>query len=128
MTKQPFQVEYIFDKVSKESLWSRIATIHGLAEWFADEVKEDGGVYSFYWNNHQMTAQLVSITPLQSIRFHWEEEEEGSYFQLRIHSVELTGGLALEITDFAEPEEIKQSITLWNTEIKLLKHKLGILS
>ena len=49
-----------------------------------------------------------------------------NYFEFRINIEELTGDLALIITDFAEPEEKEDSIYLWDSQINDLKRVLGI--
>jgi hypothetical protein len=34
--------------------------------------------------------------------------------------------MTLEITDFAEPDEKGDAITLWETQVDLLKRRLGV--
>ena len=61
------------------------------------------------------------------IRFHWEDDEDQEhYFEFRIHTDELTGDVALLITDFAEEEEKDDAIDLWDTQISELKHAIGL--
>jgi len=43
-----------------------------------------------------------------------------------LHTDELTGDVALLITDFAEEEDIEDSQELWNKQISNLKHILGL--
>ena len=43
----------------------------------------------------------------------------------RINVEELTGDVALIITDFAGPEEKEDAIYLWDSQIAELKHLLG---
>jgi hypothetical protein len=127
MKKEKLQIEYIFDKASRVNLWNHIGTSPGLAEWFAKEVTDDGKIFTFMWDNYSMDAEMIGMTPNVYIRFHWlEDENPDSYFEFRLHKIELTGGLMLEITDYAEPEEIEESITLWNKQVKDLKRLLGL--
>ena len=64
---------------------------------------------------------------LISIRYRWvDEEDKNVYFEFSIHTAELTGATTLEITDFAEPHEQKDSINLWDSQIEGLKRTLGI--
>ncbi len=126
MEKEKFCIEYIFDKVSKNSLWSRLATSSGLAEWFADDVIDDGKIFSFYWDGYPSEAELLGISPFAYIKFRWLEEDPATYFEFRLHKIELTGGLMLEITDFADKDEKEQAITLWDTQINRLKRRLGL--
>ncbi|MCC8144999.1 MAG: hypothetical protein LIO93_00875 [Bacteroidales bacterium] len=126
MKKEKFKIEYVFDKGSKNTLWPWLATSSGLAEWFADDVNEDGKNFIFYWENYPSYAELLGISPYVYIRFHWEEEDPHTFFEFRLHDDELTGAWVLEITDFAEPGEKEQAITLWDTQIKELSRKLGL--
>lgn len=126
MKKEKFKKEYVFDKGSKNSLWPRLSTSSGLAEWFADEVKEDGRRFTFYWDNYPSEADLLGSNPFVYIRFHWLEEEPYTFFEFRIHPDEITGAWVLEITDFAHPDEKGQAIVLWDKQIKELRVKLGL--
>ena len=57
----------------------------------------------------------------------WDEEDVDtkSYFEFRINVIELTGDVILEITDYAYPDEKRDSIDLWNRQISSLRQRLG---
>ena len=127
MKKEKFHIEYIFDSVSKRSLWNHLTTPPGLSAWFADDVSIQSNVYTFKWDRSEEQAEVVSSKPEISIRYHWlEEDDPNIYFEFKIHTIELTGATALEITDFADPGEKKDSIDLWDSQIVELKRTLGI--
>ena len=127
MKKEKFHIEYIFDKVSRRSLWNHLTTPPGLSAWFADDVTINDNTYVFKWNRDEQEAEVLSIKPEISIRYRWtDEEDDNVYFEFLIHTVELTGATALEITDFAEPDEKKDSINLWDSQVYELKRTLGI--
>ena len=127
MKKEKFHIEYIFDKVSQRSLWNHLTTPPGLSAWFADDVIIDDSLYTFKWDKTEERALVVSMKPETSIRYRWEDEEDESvYFEFIIHSIERTGGTALEITDFSEPADKSDSISLWDTQVEELKRTLGI--
>ena len=127
MKKEKFHIEYVFDKVSKRSLWNHLTTPPGLSSWFADDVNVVGDKYCFMWNKTQENAMVIYMKPDSCIRFRWEEDEEDNvYFEFRIHTIELTGSVALEITDFAEPSEKSDAISLWDTQVDELKRTLGV--
>ena len=127
MKKEKFHIEYIFDKVSRRSLWTHLTTPPGLSAWFADDVTINDNTYVFKWNRDEQEAEVLSVKPEISIRYRWtDEEEDNVYFEFLIHTVELTGATALEITDFAEPDEKKDSINLWDSQVYELKRTLGI--
>ncbi|GGJ97434.1 MULTISPECIES: START-like domain-containing protein [Parabacteroides] len=127
MKKEKFHIEYIFDKVSRRSLWNHLTTPPGLSAWFADDVTINNNTYIFKWNRDEQEAEVLAVKPEISIRYRWtDEEEDNVYFEFLIHTVELTGATALEITDFAEPDEKKDSINLWDSQVEELKRTLGI--
>ena len=127
MKKEKFHIEYIFDKVSRRSLWNQLTTALGLSAWFADEVIVNKDLYTFKWNKETQEAQVIDMKPETSVRYRWaDEEDEHAYFEFIIHTIELTGSTALEITDFAEPGEKKDSIALWDSQVDDLKRTLGI--
>ncbi len=127
MKKEKFHIEYIFDKVSRRSLWNHLTTPPGLSAWFADDVTINNNTYIFKWNRDEQEAEVLAVKPEISIRYRWtDEEEDNAYFEFLIHTVELTGATALEITDFAEPDEKKDSINLWDSQVEELKRTLGI--
>lgn len=127
MNKEKFHIEYVFDKVSRRSLWNHLTTPPGLSAWFADDVKVNDNIYTFLWNKIEQEAEVLAMKPEVSVRYRWvDEEEPNAYFEFIIHHIELTGGTALEITDFAESAEKKDSINLWDSQVDELKRTLGI--
>ncbi len=129
MEKEKYSLEYVFDKASRNTLWPRVSTPLGLSEWFADEVNEiNDRLYSFVWDRHPAEAEVTGTNQNTFIRFHWmEDANPASYFEFRLYKNELTGGLVLEITDFAEPNEKEDAIALWDSQITVLRRLLGIL-
>jgi uncharacterized protein YndB with AHSA1/START domain len=127
MKKEKFHIEYIFDKVSRRSLWNHLTTPPGLSSWFADDVTIKDKTYVFKWKKTEQEAEVLSIKPEFSIRYRWTDEEDtNAYFEFQIFTHELTGSTSLQITDFAEANEKHDSIDLWDTQIETLKRTLGI--
>lgn len=126
MTKESFQIEYILKKGSASLLWKLISTPSGLAEWFADDVDQREDVYTFYWDKTPQSAERISQNQGHYIRFHWEDEPDTYYFEMRIEQSDLTGDTVLRITDFAESSELNSSIELWNTQIDILARRTGL--
>jgi hypothetical protein len=126
MKKEKFHIEYVFDKVSKRSLWNHLTTPPGLSSWFADDVNVVGDRYEFFWDKTQENALVIYMKPETCIRFRWENDGDNVYFEFRIHTIELTGSISLEITDFAEPSEKTDSISLWDSQVYELKRTLGV--
>ena len=130
MLKEKFHIEFVMGSATQASLWRMISQIDGLSEWLADEVaiNEDENVYTFFWGKSDNQAEIISIKPQQSIRFRWsDEDDENIYFEFQLHKLELSSEIALQITDFAEPDEKGDAIVLWETQIDKMKRRLGVL-
>ncbi|MFC2152215.1 START-like domain-containing protein [Bacteroidota bacterium] len=123
--KNKFELEYSINSSTK-ILYARLSTPGGLAEWFADDINIQGNVYSFIWDGTEQNAELITKKDNCMVRFKWIDSEDDSYFEFKIRQDELTGEVALVITDFAEDDEKDDSIDLWNTQIAELKHALGL--
>ncbi len=123
---EKYTVEYVFNKVSPAILWQCISTTDGLSSWFADHVDNHGKEYEFTWNSHTQKARLLKVVDETSIRFRWEDEPDDTYFELTIHRLELTGDVALTITDFAEDGDTEDAIRLWNSQIDDLRRTAGM--
>lgn len=127
MKKEKFHIEYIFDKVSRHSLWNQLTTAMGLGAWFADKVNVKKDLYTFRWGKEEQQARLIDSKTEVYARYRWtDDDNEGAYFEFRIHTIELTGSTALEVTDFSEPDEKSDSIALWDTQVESLRRALGI--
>src|SRR3546814_19334672 len=80
---------------------------NGLAQWFADDViVQPDDVFIFKWDNEMLRAKLLGIKENRSIKFKWEEDEPHCYFEMEVIQDELTGDVALTVTDFSVDEEI----------------------
>ncbi len=111
---------------SPKMLYQYISTPSGMSEWFANDVNFRGEVYTFFWDDSEEKAKLVSRKPNVFIRMKWEEDEDPkSYFEFRIQIDELTKDVSLIVTDFAEEDELEESKMLWDTQIHELLHTLG---
>lgn len=124
--KTKYELEYTLN-TSPNILFSRLSTPEGLSEWFADNVNLMKGKYRFIWAGNEQEASVLQKKTNKFIRFHWDEDgEEDVFFEFRIHTDELTGDVALLITDFAEEDEKDDAIDLWDTQISELKHAIGL--
>ncbi|MEE4117285.1 MAG: START-like domain-containing protein [Marinilabiliaceae bacterium] len=125
--KVKFELEYTLNS-SPKVLFSRLSTAEGLAEWFADDVQVQGEYFTFIWGNSEHRARLSQLKDNRNVKFSWadDEEEEERFFEFRLNVDELTGDVALLITDFAEKGEKDDVINLWDTQIAELKQVLGL--
>jgi uncharacterized protein YndB with AHSA1/START domain len=122
-----YELEYTLN-CSPKVLFSRLSTPEGLCEWFADDVSIEGDIFTFSWSKVESSARLVALKENKLVRFEWLDisDEESNYFEFRINIEELSGSLALIITDFSEPDEKEDAVSLWDTQITDLKRALGV--
>ena len=118
------QQEY-FLKTSPPVLFSRISSASGLAEWFADNVIVAGGIYTFFWGAVEQQAEIVRITPNESIRFRWLDPESTGEFEFCIVRDELTGDIALVVTDNIDDGDEVDAKKLWDSQVSKLKQVIG---
>jgi len=123
--KTKYELEYTLN-TSPSILYNRLSTPEGLSEWFADNVNLRKGKYTFIWEGTEQEATVVQKKTNKYIRFHWDGEDEEEFFEFRLRTDELTGDVALLITDFAEEGEKDDAIDLWDTQISELKHAIGL--
>ena len=121
--KTKVNLEYIVN-CSPKVLYNRLSTASGLAEWFADDVKIRGKVFTFVWEGSEQQAEMTLHKENRLVRFTWVDTDN-EYFEFKISRDELTNDVSLLITDFADEDEISGTEGLWNSQIAELKHVLG---
>lgn len=123
--KKKIVVEILLN-TSPELLYSRLSTYTGLAEWFADNVSNDGNIFTFTWKNTSQEAEVLLKKEPKLIRYKWLDDDcEECYFEFEIDVDDLTKATALTITDFVDEGDEESSIKLWHTQLDKLKHVLG---
>jgi len=122
--KIKFEMEFVIQS-SPQLLYQYLATPSGLSEWFADNVNSRGEMFSFIWDGAEEEAKLLKRKSDEFVKFAWEENEDGSFFEMKIIVDEITKDVSLFITDFAEEDEIEESKMLWTNQVSDLKQVLG---
>ena len=119
MKKEKIHLEYLLNATSKNILWAAISTPTGLEDWFADKVISDDKIVEFHWGKtEQRKAEITAIRSFSFIRFRWEDDEnERDYFEIKMTYNELTSDYVLEITDFAEPDEVDAAAPMARTSV-----------
>ena len=128
MEKEKFQVEYPINS-SKGVLYNCMSTPSGLSEWFCDDVNIKKDVHTFIWDGSEEVARLVTKKKDEYVKFKWleseEDENDGTYFELRIRVDEMTGERAIIVTDYAEEDDIEDARELWVAQLDRLRRVLG---
>jgi hypothetical protein len=71
-------------------------------------------------------AKLLATREFELMRFKWvNTDDDDTYFEMRIKIDELTGDVALIITDFAKKDELEETQRLWDAQIHDLCKALG---
>jgi len=123
--KGKFELEYVI-RCSEPLLYEFVSTPSGLSEWFSDDVNIRDGVYTFIWEGSEQKAHLLAFKEEYYIRFQWADKTDGSYFEFRIQTDELTGDVSLIIVDFADNlEEQKSAKLLWDAQVDKLMKTIG---
>lgn len=122
--KIKFEIEYVIQS-SPQLLYQYLVTPSGLSEWFADNVNSRGEKYIFIWDGAEEEAKLLKRKSDEFVRFAWSENEDDSYFEMKIIVDEITKDVSLFITDFAEEDEVDEAKMLWENQVSDLKQVLG---
>jgi len=133
MAKQKIDIEYPLTTKSPAIIWEQISSAHGLERWFADHVKEEDGVFTFTWGEPWTEqdirkAHVVESRKHDHIRLRWDydDEDEESYWEMRIEQSNLTHNLNLLITDFADDGDADGLRILWESNLERLHRASGL--
>lgn len=121
--KVKVQFEYVIN-CSPRMLFNRLSTASGLAEWFADDVRIRGKIFTFIWEGNEQEAEMTLKKDNRHVRFNWLDDEN-TFFEFRINQDELTSDVSLHVIDFSEEDEVEETRDLWNMQISELKRALG---
>ena len=125
MDKVKFEIEFPIH-ASPSMLYQYFSTPSGLEEWFSDKANSRGKLITFFWDDSEEQALIISKKNEEKVRYEWlESEGDDSYFEFRIQVDEITKDVSLIITDFAEEDEVEESKMLWTNQIDELKHRIG---
>ena len=124
--KLKIQLEYIMN-CSPKVLYNRLSTASGLSEWFADDVRVKGNLFTFVWEDTDQVAEKKNHKENKMVRYEWVEnaDKNEKYFEFIIAQDDLTNDVSLLVTDFVEGDEKEATTDLWNTQITKLKQLLG---
>ena len=113
---------------SPQLLFQYLSTPSGLSEWFADDVNSRCEIFTFFWDDGEETAKLLSKKNNEKVKFQWindEEASESEFFEFIIEVDEITKDVSLIITDFSDEDELDESKMLWENSVASLKQVLG---
>jgi len=133
MGRQKITIEYPLAARTPSIAWELISTAAGLQKWIANYVTEDGPTMTFTWGEawtqrDTKTARILEKKKSQfKIRMKWDYiEEDYAYWEMRIDKSEVTGHLALIITDFGPADDLDYLRDLWDGNLERLHRVSGL--
>ena len=130
MPKSNYQAEFEIN-ASRKMLYPYIFTASGLSLWIADDVTVDeDNVFNFIWDNEDHKTRMVSHRVNNFVKFEYlpetaEDDDDPSYFELRIEINELTQTVFLHITEYTDFDDEEEWYDLWNGIMQNLKEIVG---
>lgn len=124
MARKKFTIEYIINS-SPEFLYSYISTASGLATWFADDVRINGDIYTFIWEGSEEKAKLINKRLNKYVKFQWMERDANEFFSFEIDQDDLTGDVALVITDYENENEMHEAQMIYDVSVDRLRQTIG---
>lgn len=126
MSKIKFELE-VPVHASPSMLYNKFSTPSGLEEWFADKVNSRGKLITFFWDDSEEEAEIITKKSGERVKYKWTESKgDDSYFEFRIQVDALTKDVSVIITDFADDEEaVEEAKQLWESQLEELKHSIG---
>lgn len=129
-TKKAFTADYEIH-ASIKMLYPYIQSASGLSEWFADDVTiNPEKIFTFTWDNEQHKAILSGHRINHFARFEFlpetkEDENDPSYFELKLELNELTQTTFLKVTDYSDFADLDELQELWDGLVDNLRKVVG---
>ena len=125
MAREKIELEYLF-RASPAILYTFFTTPSNLVRWFCDEVEIEDETYIFSWEGAEEEADLVEDVQDERLRFKWvDADDDDEYLEVRFSKSEVTNQTILEITDFADDDEVGDQKQLWENQIAKLRQETG---
>ena len=125
MEYNKYKLEFDMKSTPVSMLWNYISTENGLKQWFANDVKIKDHSFEFIWKGYSQVAHMVGMRKGLAIKLQWLDGSNKTYFEMRILTSEMTDSTVLQITDFAENEDLEESQNLWRSQIDALRRVIG---
>ena len=130
MSKHLFTADFEI-KASKKMLYPYLSSASGLAQWMADDVTiDEDKVFNFIWDEEDHRARMVSHRTNNYVRYEFlpedeEDEDDPSYFELRLDMNELTQTVFLKVMDYSDMDDDEELFDLWEGLVDNLKETVG---
>lgn len=119
-----FEQEFIF-KASPGILYQFITYPDRLVMWFCDGVDITDEIYTFEWDGAEEEWEMVDDIQEERIRFHILDNDDGEYLEFKMYKSDITNETILELTAFADEDEVEEEKTFWENQLRKLKVACG---
>ena len=131
MKKDRLEIEHLLNSTSRNTVWRLIGTAEGLALWIADSVSIDGRSMTFKWGDdwrhHEVRhATLSTCDRYMRVRWQWDDDNDGSYVEIRMERSSLSGQYSLHITDFADDDDREWLADAWRHNYDRMRLASGV--
>ncbi len=124
MKRVSIHLEFIF-RASPTILYQFLTTPACLTRWFCDGADIEQDMYTFTWHGNAEVAELVDDIEDERLRFHWVDAPFNEYLEFKMYKSQVTDETVLEITDFANEDEVDDQELFWESQIKILRQETG---
>jgi hypothetical protein len=78
------------------------------------------------WEGSSEIAELIEDKEGVMVRFAWEDaDDDDEYLEFDITKSPVTGETIVNVTDFADDDEVEDQRALWLTQLKRMKGVMG---
>lgn len=97
-----------------------------ITRWFCDEVDVLDSTYTFVWDGAAEVAELLENKEGEMVRFAWEDaDDDDEFLEFDISKSPVTGETIVNVTDFADDDEVEDQRALWLTQLERMKAVMG---
>ena len=97
-----------------------------ITRWFCDEVDVLDNTYTFVWNGSAEVAELIENKDGELVRFSWEDaDDDDEFLEFAMSKSPVTGETIVNVTDFADDDEVEDQRALWSTQLQRMKAVMG---
>ena len=120
-----FDQEFIF-KASPAILYQFLTYPDRLVSWFCDGADIQDEIYTFEWDGSEEEWEMIDDIQEERVKFRiLDNDDEDEYLEFRMYKSDITNETILEITAFADDDEIDEERTFWENQIKKLRIVCG---
>lgn len=119
-----FDQEFIF-KASPAILYQFLTSPDRLVSWFSDGADIQDEIYTFEWDGSEEEWEMLDDIQEERVKFRILDNDEDEYIEFRMYKSDITNETILEITVFADDDEIEEERSFWESQIKKLRIVCG---